>query len=140
MPGYNPNLRVVDGMPSLATEYAAERCGGSLSGCAPVLITVAADLLIEGNAALTQWRQALPGYPLALEQVSRFTAPGHPTQVLAIPMSPDYPDPRAFPNLGREVRCLLSVAAFQAQEACYGACPVYEPGAGRATTVSPGGG
>jgi oligopeptide transport system substrate-binding protein len=109
MPGYNPDLRGVDGTQSLAgdttqalslaTQYAEDHCGGKLSDCPPVTVSVSADYQVEGAAALAMWRAALPGYPLTLEQVSRNTAPGHPVQLIAIGVSPDYPDPQNLLSL-----------------------------------------
>ena len=83
MPGYNPDLTDAAGRKGkdaltpdldiargLVSAYAAEKCGGKLSVCPPVVLSVpngSTRLLQLGKMLQQQWQQAFPGWSISLQ-------------------------------------------------------------------------
>jgi peptide/nickel transport system substrate-binding protein/oligopeptide transport system substrate-binding protein len=111
MPGYNPRLTGPDGTGvlignpdrarQLAASYAAQMCGGDLTHCPAVVLTIPsgkAAVAAQAQAALGMWHAALPGYPISLatlDQTALLGAlAGHTLQLWYITWIADYPDPQ----------------------------------------------
>jgi oligopeptide transport system substrate-binding protein len=115
IPGYNPALKGPDGSLSvtgntvkaqqLEQSYIHDACGGQVSQCPPVTLTVASGYPEQSalaQAALAMWNAAFPGYPISIttidystfldDLVGNVTAPT--LQFWATFWVADYPDPQ----------------------------------------------
>jgi oligopeptide transport system substrate-binding protein len=110
MPGYNPNLRGVDGTTSLtgdvtrakaaAQSYANDKCSGSFSNCPPVTFRFIKDFQTVMEEVKTMWEDAMPGYPITL-QPQPFDASyfEQPPQIYFNFWTADYSDPQDLLSL-----------------------------------------
>lgn len=121
LPAYTAKLAGPDGTPALtgnaaqmmalAQAYAKDHCNGMLSACPAVTLTVStsdAMLKAEAQAAIQQWKKALPGYPLSLSVVDPTTLltaltgntnGGQTLQFWVSNWVADYPDPQEWLTL-----------------------------------------
>jgi oligopeptide transport system substrate-binding protein len=116
MPGYNPNLKGPDGTqsltgnPALAGQleqaYVNDKCGGQVSKCPPVTLTITSgsqDIQNEAEAALQMWQSAMPGYPIKITTTDFNTLlnnlAARTVQFWAIAWIADYPDPQDWLSL-----------------------------------------
>ena len=116
MPGYDTSLNGPDGTPSvsgnaqkatqLATAYATEKCGGQMSKCPQVTLTISSgsqDTQNEAEAALQMWNKAMPGWPIKIATTDFNTLlndlNAKTLQFWAIDWIADYPDPQDWLSL-----------------------------------------
>ena len=113
MPSYNPDLTDAAGRKGkdaltpdldiargLVSAYAAEKCGGRLSACPPVVLSVPSStrLLQLGKMLQQQWQQAFPGWSISLQTLGgdiELSRPRH-LQIWWDGWGADYPDPHDF--------------------------------------------
>lgn len=118
-PGYDANLTNIDGTTGnaankanaakakdLITDYANRKCGGDITKCPKVTLE---NSNTPTNIAITQaivqmWKTAMPGYPVAGNNVDFGTLindvySGSAPQIFAIGWIVDYPDPQDWLSL-----------------------------------------
>jgi oligopeptide transport system substrate-binding protein len=118
-PGYFDGLKNIDGATGAAankanaakakeliTDYANRKCGGDITKCPKVTYeTSNTPSNITGSQALLQmWKTAMPGYPVAVNNVDFGTLindvySGDAPQIFGIGWIVDYPDPQDWLSL-----------------------------------------
>ncbi len=111
MPSYNPGLTDaagragkdalspdLDAARRLMSAYAAEKCGGKLALCPPIVLSVygGETQLQLGKILQRQWQQAFPGWSVSLQTLGgdvEFSRPRH-LQLWWDGWEADYPDPQ----------------------------------------------
>lgn len=120
LPEYNANLRDPAGRTSaqaltadlalartLATAYAAEKCGGRMESCTPIVYAFSParpDTMRRANTLIAQWQAAFPGWPINTSVCDRGCA--SISRIVGAPLSnagwdADYPDGQDFLSLWR---------------------------------------
>jgi len=116
LPGYNPDLKDAAGASGsaaltanvtkakeLMTAYAADKCGGDLSKCTPIIFTITANrptTALIGQAMQQQWQTAFPGLPITIATIDRALQIKSTTLMLTNSgWGADYPDPQDFTSL-----------------------------------------
>lgn len=121
LPAYNAKLAGPDGTQTLegnteqalalAQTYAKNHCNGALNACPAVTLTIVNGdpmLKAEAQAAIQQWKKALPGYPISLSVVdptaflTALAGNAHGGTALQCWVSnwvADYPDPQEWLTL-----------------------------------------
>jgi oligopeptide transport system substrate-binding protein len=116
LPGYNPDLKDAAGnsgsasltanatkAKELMTAYAADKCGGDLSKCTPIVFTITANrptTALIGQAMQQQWQTAFPGLPITIATIDRALQIKSTTLMLTNSgWGADYPDPQDFTSL-----------------------------------------
>jgi len=116
LPGYNPSLKDAAGNSSdqtsvanvtkakeLMTAYAADKCGGALAKCTPIVFTITANrptTALVGQAMQQQWQTAFPGLPITIATIDRALQIKSTTLMLTNgSWGADYPDPQDFTSL-----------------------------------------
>jgi oligopeptide transport system substrate-binding protein len=116
LPGYNPDLTDAAGRKGkdalkpdletarkLANEYAAEKCGGDFSRCAPLVFTVTQNrptTALVAQEMQRAWQSAFPGWSITMG------CSMHCPQIKSVSLmltiagwGADYPDPQDFTSL-----------------------------------------
>jgi oligopeptide transport system substrate-binding protein len=118
-PGYDPNLKNIDGATGdaankanatkakeLITDYANRKCGGDITKCPKVTLenSNTPTNIAVSQALVQMWKTAMPGYPVAANNVDFGTLindvySGDAPQIFAIGWIVDYPDPQDWLSL-----------------------------------------
>jgi peptide/nickel transport system substrate-binding protein/oligopeptide transport system substrate-binding protein len=114
IPGYNPNLKNATGdsgdkalvsnmskAQQLASAYAADKCGGDFSRCAPIIYTyptVSSAELLRAQVLQQEWQTAFPGWQITLQglELSALFSTAAKQQLGWGGWTADYPDPQDF--------------------------------------------
>jgi peptide/nickel transport system substrate-binding protein/oligopeptide transport system substrate-binding protein len=117
LPGYNPDLKNAAGdsgdaanvanvakASELAKAYAADKCGGDLSKCTPVVYTYAngsSTQLLTAQVLQQMWQTAFPGWNITLQGMDRSAQlkAYARLQIAWGGWGADYPDPQDFLTL-----------------------------------------
>jgi len=117
LPGYNPDLKNSAGdsgdaaltanvakAQELAKAYAADKCGGDMSKCTPVVYTYAngsSTQLLRAQVLQQEWQTAFPGWPITLQGLDRSVElkTFSKLQLGYDGWGADYPDPQDFMTL-----------------------------------------
>jgi peptide/nickel transport system substrate-binding protein/oligopeptide transport system substrate-binding protein len=117
LPGYNSNLKNAAGdsgdtalsanLPKaqeLAKSYAADKCGGDFSRCAPINYIFPIDnhvAFLNAQAFLSEWQTAFPGWRITVQGLERETEikTFREIQIGADGWVADYPDPQDFTSV-----------------------------------------
>jgi oligopeptide transport system substrate-binding protein len=116
LPGYNANLKDAAGntgdatsaantakAKELMTSYAADKCGGDLAKCTPVVFTITANrptTALVAQAMQQQWQAAFPGLQITIATIDRAVQIKSTTLMLTnAGWGADYPDPQDFTSL-----------------------------------------
>jgi peptide/nickel transport system substrate-binding protein/oligopeptide transport system substrate-binding protein len=117
LPGYNPNLKNAAGdsadkaltpnfakAQELARSYAADKCGGDFSKCAPVVLTIANNsqtAALRGQALVAMWQQTFPGWNITINAIARSQQikQGRTLQFTTGGWLADYPEQQDFLTL-----------------------------------------
>ena len=116
LPGYNPDLKNAAGdtgdatvvantakASELAKAYAADKCGGDLSKCTPVVYNYAngsSTQLLLAQVLQQQWQTAFPGWNITLQGIDRSVElkTFSKLQLGWDGWGADYPDPTGLPD------------------------------------------
>jgi oligopeptide transport system substrate-binding protein len=118
-PGYDQGLTNIDGATGAAankantakakeliTDYANRKCGGDITKCPKVTLedSNTPSNITADQAILQMWKTAMPGYPVAVNNVDFGTLindvySGDAPQIFAIGWIVDYPDPQDWLSL-----------------------------------------
>ena len=83
--------------------YAADKCGGDVSKCTPVIFTITANrptTALVAQAMQQQWQAAFPGLQITIATIDRAVQIKSTTLMLTNgSWGADYPDPQDFTSL-----------------------------------------
>src|SRR5262249_52588146 len=117
LPGYNANLKNSAGdsgdkanspniaaAQELAKSYAADKCGGDYSKCAPIVLTIANNnqtAALASQARVALWQQTFPGWNSTLNSIDRAqqSKQRKTLQLTTGGWLADYPEPQDFLSL-----------------------------------------